>query len=209
MCRLRQDSCREFSQLYPITFVDANLRLSVESSRASPTYQLTVRRTLFPASWIILMTSLAYPDTNVVNGTYANVASSFWTQQHAQDVALVIQNPLAVPYKDAVIGASRSATAVEARSYHSAHRSSRKDCVKQHIRRRHRNFLDPQVLTLQQSVGSTRHSSSADGLGLDLTPPQTMMLTAPCILQPQPCSWQSQWPFYCPGTLPGPWPYSG
>lgn len=43
-------------------------------------------------------------NTNVVNGTYANVASSFWTQQHAQDVALVIQNPLAVPYKDAVIG---------------------------------------------------------------------------------------------------------
>lgn len=89
------------------------------------------------------------------------------------------------------------------------YQSTRKDCVKQHIRRRHRNFMDPQVLTLPQGAGSSRHSSNDDGLGLKPTPPQDIMLTNTFIFQPQPCPWQSQWPFYYPGMLPGSWAYSG
>ncbi|KAG9045871.1 hypothetical protein FS837_005539 [Tulasnella sp. UAMH 9824] len=52
-------------------------------------------------------------NTNVMNGMHANAASSFWTQQHVQDVALVIQNRLAVLYKGAVIGTSEQRPSLE------------------------------------------------------------------------------------------------
>ncbi|KAG8974068.1 hypothetical protein FRB90_009841, partial [Tulasnella sp. 427] len=87
--------------------------------------------------------------------------------------------------------------------------SRRKDAVKQHIKRKHRDHSEPRDLSLSPRSVSSRQSSS-DGHTLDPTPPPDSIPPAPFIPQqqvPEVLQWVPQQEFYYPPPPPPPNPY--
>lgn len=64
------------------------------------------------------------------------------------------------------------------------YKSKRKDSAKQHMRRRHPDLAELQVVTLPPRMGSSSHSSNSDGVGLDSSPSPDSAPVTPPILQP-------------------------
>lgn len=63
------------------------------------------------------------------------------------------------------------------------YRSNRKDTVKEHVRRRHRNFVQLQIPTLPAGLGQPSSNASSES---NLTPSQELAPVTPSIFQPQP-----------------------
>lgn len=103
------------------------------------------------------------------SGIHATVADGFWTQQDARGVVLGTRDRSLAQFWVAVI--SRS-VAAKAGQYvrHFSNRSARKDCVKQHMRRRHPDLVDElEVVTLPAEIALTYYSS-IDWWGLSWSP---------------------------------------
>ncbi|KAG9045874.1 hypothetical protein FS837_005542 [Tulasnella sp. UAMH 9824] len=122
-------------------------------------------------------------------------------QQDALDAVQGIQDRSGAQLKVAVIGRSMLLVIL---------RSGRKDCVKQHVKRRHPDLAEHQVLTLPPRMGSSSGSSSDDGFGLDPVPSSDSLPLAPSIVQPQPDFtnlWQYQsTTYYYMEAPPQTWP---
>lgn len=67
------------------------------------------------------------------------------------------------------------------------YRSSRKDSVKEHIKRRHGRFVPLQVLPVELQLGPSGSQPSSASPESNVSPPHLeLAITAPCIFQPHP-----------------------
>ncbi|KAG8972326.1 hypothetical protein FRC05_010168 [Tulasnella sp. 425] len=105
------------------------------------------------------------------------------TQRDDQDVVLVIHDHFVVRFGVAAISTLATDPACNPPSL-LVRRSSRKDCVKQHMRRRHQDFAEHPVVTLPLKPGSPRQSSS-DESGLDPSPSPDQVPATPSTFQQQ------------------------
>ncbi|KIO24512.1 hypothetical protein M407DRAFT_244430 [Tulasnella calospora MUT 4182] len=89
------------------------------------------------------------------------------------------------------------------------YRSTRKDSAKQHMRRRHPDQAEQEVVTLPPRMGSSSGSLSDDRFGFDPSPSPDPLPVTPYILQPQLYLnglWPSQPNFYYSETSSQAWP---
>lgn len=94
-------------------------------------------------------------------------------------------------------------------SYGCSYQSSRKDSVKQHIRRKHRGSVGLEIPMLPPSSGSSRQSSNDSDIGFDPNSPTNLVPVTP--LMPPPLMAPSPFlpPMFYPGPPPAPWGLCG
>ncbi|KIO32146.1 hypothetical protein M407DRAFT_115587 [Tulasnella calospora MUT 4182] len=95
------------------------------------------------------------------------------------------------------------------------YQSSRKDSVKQHIKRRHPNCVGFPIRTLPPNSGSSRQSSNDSDIGLAPNPPQEFIPESPPIFPPQqniiisPCPFEANMYYQMPPPPSVPWGLCG